>query len=304
MVVRAKEKQPVSTIDPSILTTDLTIPVDLPLIVISFLSFVLHLTLLSKPDYYVLNEEHIVDWVRAILTNRFHLQPCPPLHTLILAGVTSLLGLGDEVISSATPHDTLLVLHYFRLVSALASASVPVIVYRILRQEGISLPVSIVGAVFSMCNSVLFTESRFISPTPLLVSFTLAAVLCHRRLVLLSQHHYSWLTLGALSILLGLCLSTLHYGLVPWLLIAFLTVRHEFGKFADQETPVQLLWKRFMTVVTMVTIAPLVIYLAVCGVFLGVSYRAGDSDKFLSPQFQVCPNWVIFTICTAPWPCP
>ena len=83
---------------------------------------------------------------------------------------------------------------------------------------------------------------------------------------------------------------TLHYGLVPWLLIAFLTIRHEFGKFADQVTPVQLLWKRFMTVVTMVTVAPLIIYLAVYGVFLGISYRAGESDKFLSPEFQVRPN--------------
>ena len=175
----------------------------------------------------------------------------------------------------------------------MAGAGVAPTVYQVLRAVGVSSVASGVGGVLVLSNQVLLTDSRFISPNPIMILASLLALYftcTSTRAASQSLPGYlpadiwSYLNIG---LLLGVAISTLHLGFVSYLFLAgFIAVR-EFGKFGDVTRSERELWGGYLKRVGVVVVLPWLVYYLCYAMVVGAGTRSGASDKYLSVPFQV-----------------
>ena len=258
--------------------------VDFSLLLVSLVSILLHSLLLSKPNYYVLNEEHYIGVSKSYDSLSFFLDANPPGLTVLLSTLSYLLGL-DTDLSNDSHHGSALKLFYFRLISALAGSAIPPLTYLILRNLNASAVASICGAILVLSNSVLLTDSRFISANSIMTASSLLAfyLLSNSR----SEMYASFKTYIGIAFCLGISMTMLHLGFNTYVFMTGIVVYHEFQKFGDLSKSERELWKRYSCVVGTVSVLPLVLYFLSYWHLVTSCNKAGVTDHYLSPSFQV-----------------
>lgn len=255
------------------------------LLTITAISALFYSILISKPDYYVLNEKYYIDLLWNYQAGKFVLSPNPPGYLMIMNTVMSILGLGIDTPSDTLTSSSSLQLFYLRLVSALSGASAAPLSYLILKTLNVTPLIAFMGSFLVLSNSALCTDSRFTSPNSLMVMFSLISLLLLCKIV--QESYPKYITYVILAVSLGLSMTVLHLGLVSYLFIALFVAYHEFDKFGDLSRPERELWLRYTKVVGTVCVVPLLIYyLSYCVYIAGAKY-SGTTDHHLSPHFQV-----------------
>ena len=269
------------TTNTDILEHSIHYKVDLYLVIVSASSVLFYCLLLSKPSYFVLNEEHHSDVLKNYLSSNFLLDVNPPGLPLVLSLITVLLGFD---INNSPQSDTLK-LFYCRLISALAGSAVPPLVYLILRTMKVSTLISTCGAVLVLSNSVLLTDSRFISANPIMALTSLLALyfLCKTR----SEKYPCVKNYAAISVCLGISMTMLHLGFNSYLFIAGFVVYQEFQKFGDLSKPEKELWRRYLCVAGTVVFLPPLLYYMTYWHLVRSCHKSGVTDPYLSTPFQV-----------------
>ena len=263
--------------------------VDVSLLLVSVVSILIHCLLLSKPNYYVLNEEHYIGVSKSYDSSNFFLDANPPGLTVLLSTLSYLLGL-DNDLTNESHHSSALKLLYFRLISALAGSATPPLTYLILRKFNASAVASICGSILALSNSVLLTDSRFISANSIMTASSLLAfyLLCNSR----SEMYASFKTYFAIAFCLGISMTMLHLGFNSYIFVTGIVVYQEFQKFGDLSKSERELWKRFSCVVGTVTVLPLVLYFLSYWHLVTSCIKSGVTDHYLSPSFQVNDSFI------------
>lgn len=253
-------------------------------ITVSFLSLILHSLLLSKPNYFVLNEEHYKDVLTHYSASNFILDVNPPGLTLVLAAISGTLKL-DIDLSSASSQNSTSTLFYFRLASALSGSLLAPLAYIILRKLSVSAIISSCGAILILSNSILLTDSRFISANPIMAICSLLGFyfLCKTRKED-NPHPMNYL---CIAVCLGSSMTMLHLGLNTFIFIICFVCFQEFQKFRDLTKPEGELWKRYLSIVAVVVFLPLLLYILSYWHLVSSCHKSSSTDKYLSPQFQV-----------------
>ena len=260
-------------------------------------SLLLHCLLLAKPDYLVLDEHHYLGLLKMFLRGEHHLGANPPGQVYLMRVLSWVLSL-DRVLLEGDEGRQLLALYYFRLGTALCGSLIPIICFNLLRKLKVSPIVSSFGALLLLSNTALVTDSRFVSPYPLMMITSLLA-LYHVTAITHEQSPtlYRYLCIG---VLLGVSLTVVHVGIINFLFLSGFVLLSEWQRFGDIEKCEKELWIRFGKIVGLVFFAPVVIYLAAWWFMVVTCTTSGTTDGHHSIAFQV--NLLIFTITIIVWP--
>lgn len=258
--------------------------IDVILLIVSTVSALLNCLLLSKPDYYVLNEEHYIGVLKSYVSSKFFLDANPPGLSLLLSSLTLLLGLTNDLTNESL-HSSTLVLFYSRLISAVAGSAIPPLTYIILRKFNASTVASICGAILVLSNSVLLTDSRFVSANSIMTASSLLALnlLCNTG----SELYASVKTYVVIAFCLGTSMTMLHLGFNTYIFVTGFVVYQEFQKFGDLAKSEKELWKRYISVVGIIFGVPLILYFLSYWHIVTSCTKSGATDRYLSASFQV-----------------
>src|SRR3989344_3457044 len=156
----------------------------------------------------------------------------PPIGKLIIAGGAYLSGYNGSFLfeSIGQPYGDTRVAN-IRMVSALAGALLPIIIFILLRQVGVSLVFAFVGALAAILDNALIVESRLIITDSILLSATFGALACAVASAKSIQYGRSWMWAVCAGVLSGIAVGTKFTGLTGGALVGlvFLVRAYQAG---------------------------------------------------------------------------
>ena len=257
--------------------------VDIILSVLMFLSTMMHFILLSKPQL-TMNEQYQVKDIKQFINKKFNIYENPPMFSLIKVFILKVLGLSDEFEQHEMEdlRRDAIIRFYCRALPAMFGAIIPVLVYSILKTCYIPDLLCLVGGVFSLANSILFTDSRLCGPNSMFIAVSLTSVLILVKFQMLRNIHC--LLLG---VLLSFSVSLLHYGVVFYGFVMIIVGNREFIIFKDRQLSPAILLKKYILKMSIVGALPVIVYVCSYVLYLSNGYKTGESDQYVSKEFQV-----------------
>ncbi len=244
----------------------------LPILIILFLTFVVHFAFFGYPKETVFDEVHFGKFISGYFTGEYFFDIHPPLAKLLLAGVGYLTGFKPgfsfEKIGEVFPDSSYL---WLRLLPILAGALLPVIIYYICRYLRFSKASSLAGALFIVFENSLLTQSRFILLDPFLLFFGFSSILAY----------LAFLDYKKIKFLVSAIILATLAGSVKWTGLTFLGLIGliEIIRFIQDRNIKKL--PRF----GLFLIAP-ILYFVIFSIHLKLLYKSGPGDAFMTAGFQ------------------
>lgn len=252
-------------------------------LILLILSFFLHFWGLEHPKEVVFDEVHFGKFAGSYLNGSYHFDIHPPLGKIILAAGGQLTGFkpgfGFSNIGDKYPDYSYYGLRFF---PALAGSLIPLIVYLILRNLGLSKKISFLGMAITVFENSLLIQSKFI----LIDAFLLLFGLCSLFFYLLSRkqgtHMRKFLILAVSGIFAGAAFSIKWTGFVFYFLVFVLglasLLKHLLQKKLEMK-PIIIFLISFI-------IIPFAFYASVFAAHFSLLPYSGGGDAFMSPAFQ------------------
>ena len=240
--------------------------------ILAVLSFFTRFTFLSSPDQVVFDETHYGKFVSGYLTHTHFFDLHPPLSKL-LAALAAYWGSFDPHFDFGRIGEAFTDPHfvYLRIVPAVCGFLLPLVVYSLAREIGISKIAAFFAGIVVVFENSLLVQSKFLLIDGQLIFFGFAGLLFYLRF----RNRKSFRQLLASSLFLGAAISTKWTGasfLATALLIEACSLVHE-KKIARLKNFAVLL------------LVPFLFYVGTFAVHFRLLSGPGTGDAFMSPGF-------------------
>ncbi|MEZ4749369.1 MAG: phospholipid carrier-dependent glycosyltransferase [Bdellovibrionota bacterium] len=242
-------------------------------------SFVLHFFKLTSPNQVIFDEYHFGKFVTAYCCSGQRFFDIHPPHAkLLIAGSAKALGYeGEYRFSKIGESYEGPGLFGLRFLPAVAGALIPILVYVLLGQLGVTSAGAFLGAFALLFDNALLVQSRFVSLDSILVGATLGALvslLAYMRSHTLARRAL-YLTLS--GILAGLAIGTKFTGLAVLLVLGAVIWRVTDPIRTRKPIP-------FLRMTSGIGIAAVAVYALGWLVHFQLLSLPGNGDKFYRPQ--------------------
>jgi len=240
------------------------------------LSLLTHFLFFGHPNETVFDEVHFGKFVSGYYTREYFFDIHPPLGKLMIAGFAKLFdfepGFAFAEIGNKFPDKQYLIL---RFLPNLAGSLLPLVIYLLLVEMGISRTASFFGGLFIVFENALLTQSHYILLDSFLLLFGFLALLFYFRHTRYKIHDTKYLILFGLFS--GLALS------VKWTGLGFLALPllFEFIKIIRARE-----FRSFFTVLFPPLAIALAVYFIIFSSHLIILNKSGPGDAFMSIGFQ------------------
>lgn len=243
------------------------------LLTLLIVSASIHFIYYSHPLTVVLDEVYYGRFTMNYLKNEYFFDLHPPLAKLLLYGVAVIANLnpsfGFKENMLALPNDSYLVL---RLLPRLAGTLLPLVIYGIARELGISRVTALWTAAIIMLDNAFLVLSRFILLDLFILGFGFSGLWCYLRY----RRTGSWLSLAAAGLLTGAALASKWTGLSFVGIIGLLELVRICAS-RDLKQSVRLL---------PIIVIPILLYYMAFAAHFALAYRSGQDDWVMTPRFQ------------------
>ncbi|MBI2816356.1 MAG: phospholipid carrier-dependent glycosyltransferase [Acidobacteria bacterium] len=246
------------------------------IVTIIVLSGLTHFLFFGQPNETVADEVHFGKYISGYFSHEYFFDVHPPLAKLMISGMGYVggfrPGFAFAKIGEAFPDKTYL---WLRFLPTLAGAVLPVVIYYLSIQLGISRLGALTAALLIIVDNALLVQSRFILLDSLLLLFGFSSLL----------FYFSFQSGKKLPYLLlaGACgaLATS----IKWTGVTFLAlvVVLEAIRWVRERS-----WSgaSFARAFGSLIVLPLIIYFSIVALHLGLLYKSGPGDAFMTPRFQ------------------
>lgn len=242
------------------------------LAIILAVSLVVHFMYFGHPSEVVFDEVWYGRHVNDYINGTFHFDGHPPLGRMTIAGFaklfdyhpnSSFLNIGEKF-----PDKQYLLV---RFLPSLAGALLPIVIFLLLRELGVSLSASFAGGLMVVFENAILVQSRFLLMDAFLLLYGFASLLFYARYRKRGRMYYLFLT----GIFASLAFS------VKWVGLSFL------GLAVILEC-LYLLQNRKNLIVrfTALMVVPLAVYFSVITAYGSLLNTSGTGDAFMSQQYQ------------------
>lgn len=252
------------------------------IIILLILSLAVHFLFFGHPNEVVFDEIWYGRLVNDYIKGTFHFDGHPPLGRMSIAGFAKVLGympnFSFENLGIKYPDKQYLIL---RFLPSLAGSLLPIVVFLIMQELGISLFASFAGSLFLVFDNGLLVQSRFILMDALLLLYGFTSVLFY-----LKYRNQKKKYLLFLAGIFGICAFSVKWNALSFvglpILIECLSVLKSFTKsglrFIDFSKILLLFFALFAV--------PLVIYFSIITAYSLILHKSGVGDAFMSPAYQ------------------
>jgi dolichyl-phosphate-mannose-protein mannosyltransferase len=194
------------------------------ILVVFMLSFTVRAAALGAINQVVFDEVHFGKFISSYCcTHERFFDIHPPIGKLIIAAGAYLSGYsGDFSFDSIGQTYTNIPIAAIRMVPAFAGALLPVIIFILLRQTGVSLVFSLLGAIALMFDNALVVESRAIITDSILLSATFGSLALAFASIRSTRGWPGWTWAALSGIASGIAVGTKFTGLVAGALVCVL----------------------------------------------------------------------------------
>ena len=247
------------------------------IIIILVASIAVHFAYFGQPNETVFDEVHFGKFVSGYYTGEYYFDIHPPLGKLMIAGFANLFDFQPEYsfvnIGDKFPDNKYLVL---RFLPALAGTLLPLVIFLLLSELGMSRTAAFAGALLVVFDNALLTQSRLILLDPFLLLFGFTSLLFYFKKKYL-----------LMAIFGGFAIS------IKWTGLSFIALPiaiESYEKFRDLLT--NLSYDRFVSSVLDLAkfasffIMSLAIYFSVFAAHFALLPKPGSGDAFMKPEFQ------------------
>ncbi|MDP3697676.1 MAG: phospholipid carrier-dependent glycosyltransferase [Candidatus Taylorbacteria bacterium] len=236
----------------------------------------------GHPNETVFDEVHFGKFVSAYYTKEFYFDIHPPLGKQIIAGFAKLSDFKPEFafaeIGEKFPNKQYMIL---RFLPSLASSLLPLVIYLLLLELGISRFAAFMGGLFIVFENAFLTQGRYILMDSFMLLFGFLSLLFYFKYKKLQATRYL-LYAGVSS---GLALS------IKWLALSFVALPLAVEGLAllsllREHGFKSLPFAKIGKLAGALILLPLLIYFSVFVVEFSLLTKSGAGDAFLNPGFQ------------------
>ncbi len=238
-------------------------------------SLITHFIFFGHPRETVFDEVHFGKFISGYFTHEYFFDIHPPLAKLIISGMGYLTsfkpGFSFAEIGQKFPDSHYL---WLRLLPTLAGAALPVIIYFLVLEMGMSKIAAFSAGILLALENGSIVQSRFILLDAFLLLFGFSALLLY--FVYRRRKDLRYLLMS--SILATLSLS------VKWTGATFLVI---IGILYLEESLKSKQIKKLLTKGGAIFVAlPLVLYFSIFALHFSLLNKSGPGDPFMSPEFR------------------
>ena len=246
-------------------------------LIVAVASITVHFAFFGHPGSLVFDEVHFSRFVSAYSTGEYYFDIHPPFGKLLIAGFSSLFGVGaiDMASQINTPFQEGEHL-VMRFLPSLSGAIIPLLVFLILSRLGTPLIAAFFGGLLACLDNALLVQTRSIFLDGFLISFLLGSFLAY--LNFRQERSCPWLVLCGL--LAGAAIGIKWTGGTA---LALPLIWEAVDAWKNRRKDV--LWRWLGTSALLSSLA-LVVYLSAFIVHFSVLDKSGSGDAFHSPAFQ------------------
>lgn len=250
-----------------------------PILIIMILAFATRFAFLGYPAEVVFDEVHFGKFVNAYFTNEYYFDIHPPLGKMFIAGFAKISGVSPDFdfsqIGKKFNNGDFLML---RFLPALFGALIPLLIYLILKQTGLSSKTAFFGSFLAIFDNALLVQSKFILLDSMLMAFGFSSLYFFFKYRKEQKNGKSLLFLMA-----GAALAVFSFG-IKWtglsfagiIILIFLIdlIRKKIG------------FKTFVSRLFIFTLAGFVIYYFIFWIHFQILYKSGPGSAYMSQNFQ------------------
>lgn len=242
----------------------------------------IHFIFFGQPNEVVFDEVHYGKHVNDYLKGTFHFDGHPPLARMTIAGFSKLSGYEPEFkfsqIGEKYPNNQYLIL---RFLPTLAGAILPLIVFLVMIELGISPLASFAGGLLVALDNGLLTQSRLLLMDAFLLLYGFTSLLFYLRY----RNHKKIRMLLLAGIFAGCAFSVKWVGLsfvgIP-IILEGLGIISEMKKKGLGLLKTSRVWSTF----TALVVAPFIIYFSAITAYSSILHKSGTGDAFMGPGYQ------------------
>ena len=241
------------------------------------ISIAVHFAYFGHPNSTVFDEVHFGKFISGYFTGQYFFDIHPPLGKLIISGAGYLANFKPDFdfaeIGAGFPNSSYL---WLRFMPTLAGTLLPVIVFLLALQLGISKWSSLTAGIMIAFENSFLVQSRFMLLDSFLLLFGFSALLCYL-IYLKSGKLWLIVAAGALA-----ALATL----TKWTGGGFLVIigiLHLIQLVRERRAELK---QNLLNGVLYLIIIPVIIYFAFFALHFGLLYKSGQGDAFMTPEFR------------------
>lgn len=246
------------------------------------LSLLVHFLYFGLPNQVVFDEVWYGRHVNDYINGTFHFDGHPPLGRMTVAGFAKIFNYkpssGFLNIGEKFPDKQYMIL---RFLPSLAGALLPVVIFLIMQELGISLLASLAGSLMIVFDNALLVQSRFLLMDAFLLLYGFTSLLFYFRY----RNRGGKLNLLLTGTFAGLAFS------VKWVGLSYVglpVVLEGLGLLGQVKNGglFSINWRKFLFTFTALVAIPLAIYFCIITAYSSLLYKSGTGDAFMSPGYQ------------------
>ena len=256
------------------------------LIIVLTLSIVIHFAFFDHPNETVFDEVHFGKFVSGYYTGEYYFDIHPPLGKLIIAGFAKIVDFEPQYnfteIGKEFPDNKYLAL---RLLPAIAGTLLPLIIFLLILELGLSRMAAFAGALLIVFDNALLTQSRLILLDSFLLLFGFVSLLFYFKYTKhkTQSNKYLILTVVFSSLAVSIKWTGLSFIALPILIEIFgglkeLRINFSYEKFIRKVKELTKLCAFFL-------ITP-AIYFLIFAIHFALLPKPGPGDAFMKPGFR------------------
>lgn len=250
-----------------------------PILILIALTFITRFAFLGYPAEVVFDEVHFGKFVSAYFTNEYYFDIHPPLGKMLIAGFAEISGVKPNFdfsqIGKKFNTGGFLML---RFLPALFGALIPLLIYLIIKQTGLSSKTAFFGAFLTIFDNALLVQSKFILLDSALLFFGFSS-LCFFlkfRKEQNDQKKIGFLLASATLAVFSFSIKWTGLSFAGMIMLIFLTdlIRKK------------ICFKTFVSGLFIFTLTGFIIYYFIFWIHFQILYKSGPGNVYMSPTFQ------------------
>lgn len=246
-------------------------------LIVAAVSITVHFAFFGHPGSLVFDEVHFCRFISAYSTGEYYFDIHPPFGKLLIAGFSSLFGVGaiDMAFQINTPFQGAEHL-VMRFLPSLSGAIIPLLVFLILLRLGTPLVAAFFGGLLACLDNALLVQTRSIFLDGFLIAFLLGSFLAY--LNFRQDRAWAWLVLCGL--LAGAAIGIKWTGGTA---LALPLIWEAVDALKNRNKAVLQHWLGTSALVTAMALA---VYFSAFVVHFSLLEKSGSGDAFHSQAFQ------------------
>ena len=254
----------------------------LTIVILLTISIAVHFAYFGRPKETVFDEVHFGKFVSAYYSGEYYFDIHPPLGKLAIAGFANLLDFNPNHYSFKNIGDPFPDKKYLalRFLPALAGTLLPLVIYFLILELGISRIAAFSGALLIIFDNALLTQSRLMLLDPFLLLFGFLSLLFYFKYANNKILNTKYLILTA--VFGGLAIS------IKWTGLSFIALPILIELVEQLKTGIKPTFAKFVPVLrfTSFFIISAAIYFSVFALHFTLLPKPGPGDAFMKPGFR------------------